>query len=88
MISRLMLNCARSSCLYNDVSIHPVFFFSFEGELIMDIAYGYEVQGRDDRKLDVAIRMTEFGNGTFLPGALLVNELPFRMSSSHFCAAY
>ena len=54
----------------------------------MDIAYGYEVQGRDDRKLDVAIRMTEFGNGTFLPGALLVNELPFRMSSSHFCAAY
>jgi hypothetical protein len=32
-----------------------IFLFSFQGELILDMAYGYQVQGRDDRKLDVAI---------------------------------
>jgi cytochrome P450 len=51
----------------------------FQGELILDMAYGYQVQGRDDRKLDVAIQLNDFGTGTFLPGALLVNELSFRM---------
>jgi hypothetical protein len=49
----------------------------FQGELILGITYGYEVKGRHDRKLDVSKRLNEFGVVTFLPGALLVNELPF-----------
>lgn len=52
---------------------------SFQGELILGITYGYEVQGRHDRKLDVSKRLNDFGTSTFLPGALLVNELPFCM---------
>ena len=62
--------------------------FSFQGELILDMAYGYEVKGRYDRMLDVSIRLNEFGTKTFLPGALLVNELPFCMQSSHLCSSY
>ncbi|KAI9431010.1 cytochrome P450 [Lactarius psammicola] len=49
----------------------------FQGELILDMTYGYEVKGRDDRKLDVAVRMNEFAIKTFHPGALLVNDLAF-----------
>ena len=53
--------------------------FSFQGGLILDMTYGYQAKGRDDRMLDVAIKLNEFGTSTFLPGALLVNELPIRM---------
>jgi hypothetical protein len=56
-----------------------IFLFSFQGELILDTVYGYQVQGRDDRKLDVAIQLNKLGTDTFLPGTFLVNELPFRM---------
>ncbi|KAI9441767.1 cytochrome P450 [Lactarius indigo] len=49
----------------------------FQGELILDMTYGYEAKGRGDRRLDVAIRLGEFGTQCVLPGALLVNELPF-----------
>ena len=65
-----------------------IILFSFQGELILDMTYGYEVKGRYDRMLDVSIRLNEFGIKTFLPGALLVNELPFCMLSSHFCSSY
>jgi hypothetical protein len=54
----------------------------------LGITYGYEVKGRHDRKLDVSKRLNEFGVVTFLPGALLVNELPFCTQPSHFCSAY
>ena len=64
-----------------------IFLFSFQGELILNMTYGYQVQGRDDRKLDIAIKLNEFGTGTFLPGALLVNELPFRMYLSCLSSA-
>ncbi|KAI9449566.1 cytochrome P450 [Lactarius psammicola] len=49
----------------------------FQGGLILDMTYGYDVKGRDDRKLDVAVRMNKFAAEIFLPGALLINELPF-----------
>jgi hypothetical protein len=42
------------------------------------MTYGYEVQGRDDRKVDVARRTSDLGAATSLPGALLVNHLPLR----------
>ena len=59
--------------------LFTMFPFSFQGGLILDMAYGYQAKGRDDRMLDVAIELNEFGTSTFLPGALLVNELSFRM---------
>ena len=53
--------------------------YSLQGELILAMTYGYEVQGRDDRKIDAARRVAELGSATVLPGALLVNDLPFRV---------
>lgn len=41
------------------------------------MTYGYEVQGRDDRKIEVAKRMSDLGASTALPSDLLVNGLPF-----------
>ena len=52
--------------------------------MILDMTYGYEVKGRHDKKLDISKRVNEFVIVTFLPGALLVNELPFCMYSPTF----
>jgi hypothetical protein len=49
--------------------------------MILDMTYGYEVKGRHDKKLDISKRVNDFVIVTFLPGALLVNELPFCMYS-------
>ena len=53
--------------------------FSFQGGLILAMTYGYEVSGPDDKKIEAPKAMDTFGGRTVLPGALLVNELPFRM---------
>jgi hypothetical protein len=45
------------------------------------MAYGYEVQSHNDRTVDVARKLAELGSDTALPGALLVNDLPFRKFS-------
>jgi hypothetical protein len=43
------------------------------------MAYGYyEVSGRDDRMIDAARKLSDLGTSTALPGALFVNNLPFR----------
>ena len=41
------------------------------------MTYGYEVHKRDDIMLDAAKRMSNFAQANILPGALLVNYLPF-----------
>ena len=43
------------------------------------MTYGYEVCGPGDKKVEAAKAMTGFGGRVILPGALLVNEPPFRM---------
>ncbi|KAI0264227.1 cytochrome P450 [Gloeopeniophorella convolvens] len=48
-----------------------------QGELILAATYGYDVQGHTDRKLEVARRMSDIASAVALPGALLVNHLPF-----------
>lgn len=48
-----------------------------QGELVMGITYGYEVKEHYDRKLDAAKQRAKLATETALPGALLVNELPF-----------
>lgn len=54
---------------------------SMQGELLLAIGYGYEVLGRNDRKIEVARQFSDFGSAVGLPGVLLVNDLPFRMCS-------
>ncbi|KAI0253751.1 cytochrome P450 [Lactifluus subvellereus] len=53
----------------------------FQGELILAMTYGYEVCGPGDKKIEAAKAMSKFGARRVLPGALLVNELPFRIAS-------
>jgi len=54
-------------------------YYSLQAELILAMTYGYEVQGRNDRKVDTVRRLSKIGVSTATPGALLVNDLPFRM---------
>ncbi|KAI0253747.1 cytochrome P450 [Lactifluus subvellereus] len=49
----------------------------FQGGLILATTYGYEVCGPGDKKIEAAKAMSRFGGRVVLPGALLVNELPF-----------
>jgi len=51
----------------------------FQGELILAVTYGYEVHGSDDRMVDSAIRLNQFGIEMALPGALLINSIPLRL---------
>jgi hypothetical protein len=48
------------------------------GKLILTMGYGYEVKGRNDRKVTVGRKMTQLASETVLPGGVLVNDLPFR----------
>jgi len=54
---------------------------SLTGELVLTMAYGYEVQDHNDRMADVARRMLQLASEIVLPGALLINNLPFCESS-------
>jgi hypothetical protein len=51
------------------------------------MTYGYEVKGRQDRKLDVSRQLSEFGNKIPTSAMLLLNAFPFSMYSL-ICAAY
>ena len=52
---------------------------SFQGELILAVTYGYQVNGSDDRIVGAAKRLNQFGIEKALPGALLVNSVPMRL---------
>lgn len=41
------------------------------------MGYGYEVEGLNDRKVQVASKLVQVLSESALPGALLVNDLPF-----------
>ncbi|KAH9973773.1 cytochrome P450 [Lactifluus volemus] len=49
----------------------------FELRVIFGMAYGYEPQGHNDRKVDIARQFSDLGCESILPGALLVNDFPF-----------
>ena len=51
------------------------------------MTYGYEVCGPGDKKLEAVKTAGRFGTQVVLPGALLVNELPFRMWSYFYVAS-
>jgi len=42
------------------------------------MVYGYEVKGINDRKVIAAKNMMQLSSKMALPGAILVNDLPFR----------
>jgi hypothetical protein len=42
------------------------------------MVYGYEVEGRNDQKVNVAKEMAQLVSETALPGVLLVNDIPLR----------
>ncbi|KAI0264149.1 cytochrome P450 [Gloeopeniophorella convolvens] len=48
-----------------------------QSELIMGMTYGYELKGHGDRIVSVSKAMNELAASSALPGALLVNHLPF-----------
>ena len=52
--------------------------FSFQGEIILDMTYGYEVKGRHDRMLDVAIQLNKFADVKFHKLAKIIDGFPFR----------
>jgi hypothetical protein len=53
--------------------------FSFQGEIILDMTYGYEVRGRHDRMLDVSIQLNKFVDIKVFAFATLISGFPFRM---------
>ena len=58
--------------------VHSFFFFSFQGEQLLAMTYGYEAKGHNDKTIDAAKKLSDIGTRASLPGSLLVNELPFR----------
>ena len=44
---------------------------------MLAMGYGYEVRGLDDQKIKAARKLAKLISETALPGALLVNDLPF-----------
>jgi len=52
---------------------------SLQGELILGVAYGYEVHGHDDRLLRASMRRIRFAAERILPGTLLINYIPLCM---------
>jgi hypothetical protein len=43
----------------------------------MSLTYGYNLKGNDDRMITTPVQSTEMLSQLILPGALLVNHLPF-----------
>lgn len=52
---------------------------SLQGELILGMAYGYEVHGHDDGLLRASTRRIRFATEKILPGTLLINYIPLCM---------
>ena len=44
---------------------------------MLSMGYGYEVKGPNDQKIKAARKLAQLISETALPGALLVNDLPF-----------
>ncbi|KAI0278757.1 cytochrome P450 [Russula aff. rugulosa BPL654] len=51
--------------------------YYMSGSLMLAMGYGYEVKGINDQKIKAARNLAHLIGETFLPGALLVNDLPF-----------
>jgi hypothetical protein len=55
---------------------------------MLAMGYGYEVKGLDDQKIKAARNLAKLISETALPGALLVNDLPFcEYTLSHWASS-
>ncbi|KAI0264166.1 cytochrome P450 [Gloeopeniophorella convolvens] len=52
-----------------------------QNRLIMSLTYGYDAKDRNDKFVEIAIKATSIGSATSIPGAVLVNHLPFCIHS-------
>ncbi|KAI0066611.1 cytochrome P450 [Artomyces pyxidatus] len=48
-----------------------------QGAILLSVVYGYDVDGKHDSYLQRALAVNEIGTKVMLPGAALVNDLPF-----------
>ena len=48
----------------------------------MSLTYGYDLKGNDDRMIAAAVQASELLSHLVLPGAVLVNHLPFCASAA------
>jgi len=53
------------------------YLYHMSGSLMLAMGYGYEVKGLNDQKIKAARKLAQLISETALPGALLVNDLPF-----------
>jgi hypothetical protein len=58
------------------------------GSLILAMGYGYEVKGINDRMVNGAKKLVELAGKIALPGAILVNDLPFCEYSLWKCSMF
>ena len=63
--------------LWPHVSLTTVPITSMSGSLMLAMGYGYEVKGLNDPKIKAARKLAHLIGETVLPGALLVNDVPF-----------
>jgi hypothetical protein len=63
------------------VYLNIITLSSLSGSLILAMVYGYEVKGINDRNVTTPKKLVQLASKTALPGAILVNDLPFCESS-------
>ncbi|KAI0061732.1 cytochrome P450 [Artomyces pyxidatus] len=63
--------------LLRDPSSFDAHVKHFSGSIIMLIVYGYDVQDKNDRYVDMAETANRIGSEANTPGAFLVNDFPF-----------
>jgi hypothetical protein len=69
------------------IYVFIIFIFRFQGELILDMTYGYEVKGPQDRKLVVSKQLNEFATVKVPASAWIINAFPFRTQPHFFWPA-
>ncbi|KAI0069044.1 cytochrome P450 [Artomyces pyxidatus] len=70
--------------LYLDPEAYLGHIRHYAASMAMLIAYGYDVDPKEDRLVDVAEKAVNMISNAMFPGAMAVNAVPMR-SSSHLC---
>ena len=79
MSGGIILSCARSFVSSQMISLSIMFLSSFQGGFILDMTYGHEAKGKQDRMLVVPKVLTEFLGKHVQKNSRILNGFPFRM---------
>jgi hypothetical protein len=60
-------------------SLETAELFRFQGKIIMSLVYGYDPK-ENDKMVEAPVQLANISGRFILPGAALVNYLPFRMN--------